>query len=276
MGALHGGPSSRRSIPDDPEEFRLTLVEHLEELRDRIVRILVFVTVGWVVGWFAEPYLYTYLNKMVEQAVVPVLGPGHEWQEVFHNTTEPFMLKLKLSFYIGLILSLPLVLNELWGFVAPGLHKNERRPFTRLIPAMFFLFIIGVVFSWLVMPQALAWFAGYVNEFPGVNVNQEAGTMVFFVLKMLIAFGVAFQLPLVVYGLGALDLLSAETLMSYWRQAATVIFLLAAVITPSNDPISMLMMAIPLVVLFMISVYLVKLTQKKRKKLKAAVSEALE
>lgn len=255
----------RRNLPADPEEFRLTLVEHLEELRDRIIRSITYISVGWLAGWFLEPYMYGYLNRMVEAAVLPELQGKAQWKEVFHQTTEPFMLKLKLAFYIGLILCGPLVIGQAWGFIAPGLRPHERRPFEKTVPFMALLFTFGVGFAWLITPNALAWFAGYVVEFPGVDLYQEAGTMVFFILKMLLAFGVAFQLPLVVYGLGAIGLLSAETLMKYWRQAATIIFILAAVITPSNDPVSMLMMAIPLVVLFMISAWCVKVMQSRKK-----------
>lgn len=90
--------------------------------------------------------------------------------------------------------------------------------------------------------------------------------MVFFVLKMMLAFGIGFQLPLIVYILGALNLLTAETLVQYWRQAATVIFLGSAILTPSNDAFSMLMMAVPLVILFLVSVFAVKVVQGKNRK----------
>jgi sec-independent protein translocase protein TatC len=116
------------------------------------------------------------------------------------------------------------------------------------------------------MPSALSWFASYIEEFQGTSLFQEAGTMSFFVLKMMLAFGIAFQLPLVVYILGALDLLSAETLMRHWRQAAVGIFILSAVITPSQDPLTMSMMALPLVLLFMISAYAVKIAQGKKRR----------
>ena len=112
----------------------------------------------------------------------------------------------------------------------------------------------------------MRWFASYIEECPGTSLYQEAGSMVFLILKILAAFGVAFQLPLAVYILGALELLSAETLLKHWRQAATAIFVIAMIVTPSQDPLTMLMMAIPLVILFMISVYVVKFTQARKRK----------
>lgn len=256
---------SGRNTSDDPEEFRLTLIEHLEELRDRLIRSVTAIVIAWFIGWIIEPRLYVYLDNLVLASIKPVIG-SHPFQQVFHQTTEAFMLKLRLSFFIGLGLALPYVIVQLWGFIAPGLKPNERRPFERLVPFMLLLFFMGAGFAWLIMPNALGWFAAYVNEFPGVGLNQEAGSMVFFILKMLLAFGVAFQLPLIVYGLGAIGALSAETLIQHWRHASVVIFILAAVITPSNDPMSMLMMAIPLVILFMISVWAVKFTQARKQK----------
>jgi sec-independent protein translocase protein TatC len=128
------------------------------------------------------------------------------------------------------------------------------------------LFVIGASFCWFVIPSAYAWFASYMDSFPGADLMQEAGTMAMFTLKCILAFGIGFQLPLVVYVLGALNLLSAETLMKYWRHGAVAIFFLAGAITPSNDPATMLMMAIPLTVLFMVSAYAVKYTQRNKKK----------
>ncbi len=259
-----------RNTSDNPDEFRLTLVEHLEELRDRIIRSLVVAFLGGVVGWFILPYIYGYLNEVVYQAIKPAIPKGAIFKEVFHGATEPFLLQFKLSTMIGIGIAFPYIIMQIWGFIAPGLKPNERKPFQALAPWSAFLFFLGAGFAWIIVPSALHWFATYWGNFPGTDLLQEAGSMVFFILKMLIAFGFAFQLPLIVYALGSLDLLSAETLMKYWRQSATSIFVVAMIVTPSNDPISMLMMAIPLVLLFSISVYAVKFTQKKKKAAKEA------
>lgn len=183
--------------------------------------------------------------------------------------TEPFLLKLKLSFSIGLIGAVPLIVLQIWGFIVPGLRPSERKPIARMAPFSLVLFLIGAGFCWMILPAALQWFGSYIAEYPGTGLIQEPGTMAFFILKMMLAFGVGFQLPLVVYALGALDLLTAETLIQYWRQSVIVIFFAAAALTPSNDPTSMLMMAVPLVLLFMISVWFVKLTQRKKRKREA-------
>lgn len=173
-----------------------------------------------------------------------------------------FMLKMKLSFIVGVTCSAPVIVNQLWGFIKPALKPSERKPFSQFAPVSIFMFLLGAGFCWLILPNAIQWFASYLEEFPGTSLYQEPGTLVVFATKMLAAFGIGFQLPLVVYLLGRLGILTPDTLMQYWRQAVTFIFFFAMVITPSNDPIAMLMMAVPLSVLFIISVYLVKWTVK--------------
>jgi sec-independent protein translocase protein TatC len=269
MAALLKRPrkeDNKRNSLGDPEEFRLTLVEHLEELRDRLIKSICLLVAGTIAGWFLEKPLYDFLNKMVETAINPVLPPGVKYIEAFFSATAPLMLKLKLSFVIGLVISFPFLVLQLWAFIAPGLKASEQRPFRKLAPLSFLLFVIGASFAWFMMPATLSFFAQFLDQFPGTDLVQEAGSLAFFVLKMMLAFGVAFQLPLVVYILGALELLSAETLIKYWRQVCVAIFFLSMVITPSQDPVSMTVMAVPLVILFLISAYAVKVSQRRKRR----------
>ena len=225
--------------------------------------------VAWVAGWWAVLPVYRYVEGRIDRAITEALHGRAVYQPVIHETTAAFMLKFKLSFYIALIVALPYIVLQVWGFVAPALKDNEQKPFKRLAPLSVLLFLIGAGFAWSIVPSAFGWFASYVEDFPGVNINQEAGSQVFLVAKMLLAFGVAFQLPLIVYGIGMAGLLSADTLLKYWRHGATGIFILSMLITPSQDPVSMLMMAIPLTILFIGSVYAVKFMQGKKARLAA-------
>jgi sec-independent protein translocase protein TatC len=267
MAALFKNQSPRNSS-DDPEEFRATLVEHLDELRTRIVRIVWMLVIGWIVGWnVLQPWASKWIDNMVASSVEPVLRAKHiDYKIVWHNATEPFMFMLKFSFMLGFIVVFPFALLQVWGFVSPALKPNEKKPFKILAPFSVVLFVVGASFAWWVTPSALRWFASYVENFPGTSLFQEAGVMTFFVLKMLLAFGLAFQLPVIVYALGAIGLLQAKTLMKYWRQSTVAIFVISAVLTPSNDAFTMLMMALPMCVLFMISVYAVKFTQRNKKR----------
>ena len=253
------------SSDHDPEEFRLSLVGHLEELRKRLIRSLGYCLVGFGVGWFNFPFVFNLLTDRAATAVNRTLLPrGKKYEEIILHMPDAFFLVFKVSAYVGLIIALPFIVIELWGFIAPGLKPAEQKPFKRLAPISGFLFLLGAFFCWMILPEAFKWFASYIDYFPGVDIKQEAGSMAMLSLKSLLAFGIGFQLPLVVYVLGALNLLSAQTLMKYWRHAAVAIFFLAGAITPSNDPISMLAIAIPMTVLFAISVYAVKFTQRGR------------
>ncbi len=255
----------RREFSGNPDDFRLTLVEHLEELRDRVIRSFFLLLGGWIIGWWAFKPVYNAIRLLVVTNVQPVLKDGVQIRERLDTITEGFMLKLHFSFMLGLAIVFPFLVLQLWGFIEPGLRPQESKPLKRIAPVSVILFLMGAGFAWLILPSALKWFATYVEEFPGAEPILHAGTMVIFVVKMLLAFGIAFQLPLVVFILGALNLLTAETLIKHWRHSATAIFIIAMVVTPSNDPGSMLAMAIPLVLLFIISVYAVKWVQRKKK-----------
>jgi len=255
-----------RNSSGDPEEFRATLIEHLEELRTRLVRSIWVITICWLGGWFLEPWVYGSLHTLIEKGVKENLPKGAQYVEAWSHFTEPFIFQLKLSFLIGLVIALPIVLNQIWGFVAPGLKPNERRPLLRLAPFSVGLFLMGAAFCWFSLPAATGWFVSYLVNFPGTSLFQDPGSMVIFLVKLILAFGVGFQLPIIVYGLGAIGILPAQTLVKYWRHGTVFVFFLSAILTPSNDPLTMLMMAIPLSILFMGSVWAVRIVQRKKVK----------
>lgn len=253
---------SKRNSLGDPDEFRLSLVEHLDELRSRLIRVGWIVLIAWIVGWVIHDPLYTSLERQLKV----LLPKGLQYQEVFHSITDAFMLKLRLSFAIGVALALPLILREIWGFVAPGLKPNERKPFQIVGPVSSLLFALGCYFCWLILPPTMNWFGQFALEaYPGVAINQEAGSLVFFAINMFLGFGLGFQLPIVVFALATVGILPPAMLIKYWRHAVVVIFFLAAIVTPSMDPFSMLMMAIPLCILFALSVVAVNFTQGRAK-----------
>ncbi len=248
--------------PSDPEDFRAPLSDHLDELRTRLMRSIFALTIGWVVGWFAAGWMNKLILGHILGAVKSGAPVGTSMQVAFTDATQAFMLLLRQSFMLGLVLALPFIVVQIWGFIAPGLKQSEREPIRKVLPLSIVLFFMGVYFCWLVLPATFSWFAGFLGSFPEAELNQNPENLVLFALKMMAAFGICFQLPLVVFGLGKAGVLSPDTLMQYWRQATVFIFFVAAAITPSQDPISMLMMALPLTILFIISVYAVKLTTR--------------
>jgi sec-independent protein translocase protein TatC len=235
------------------------LSDHLDDLRGRILKSLAILVSGWLGGWFATAWL----NEIIlRRNVREIRESGVKMEIVLSDAVQPFMILLKQSFMAG-----PFITWQIWGFVAPGLKETEKKPIRRAVPMSVLLFFLGVFFCWLILPQAYIWFAGFVSYFPDARLYQNPAEMVSFSLKMMAAFGICFQLPIVVYALGSLGVVTPETMMQYWRQATVFIFFAAAAITPSNDPISMLMMAIPLCILFAISVYAVKVTTRGEKRI---------
>lgn len=257
---------TKRNSSGEPEEFRATLIEHLEELRNRLVRCIQLIVVGWIIGWFVQKPVYDTFNNIASKGIKDAGIDPNLYKEVFNHFTQMFIFQMKMSFIIGLVLAAPFVMNQIWGFIAPGLRETEKRPLKRIAPFSVLLFFMGVTFCWFCLPAAVSWFVGYLKNFPGTSLYQEPGSMVLFMVKIMLAFGLGFQLPVIVYGLGAIGLLSSQTLAKHWRHGTVFVFFLSAILTPSNDPITMLMMAIPLSVLFMISVWAVKIVQRKKVK----------
>jgi sec-independent protein translocase protein TatC len=248
--------------PEDPESKKATLVEHLEELRTRIIRALLFVIAGWAVGWFAQPPVYAYLERILEHAIPKDI----EYKTVFDNFSGPFMLKFKTSFILGLIIAGPIIIHQLWGFVKPALRKNELHAFRKVVPLSIFLFLLGSACAVVILEPAFKWFVGFIYEFQGAALFQAPGAFQTFILKMILAFGVGFQLPLVIWFLSMIGLLTSETLWKQWRVAVGGIILLTFVLTPGGDVFSNLMLGTPLLLMYFITILAVKLRERKLKK----------
>jgi len=257
--------TSKKRNSSDPEEFRATLGEHIGELRDRILRMVFLIAGTWAIAWFfIQTPLYEALEGVVKAAVdeYKKTHAGFEYIEPFFSATEAFMLKLKFSFMVGLGMALPFIVLQIWGFVEPGLKPNESKPIKALAPASVLLFALGCYFCWLILPTTFGWFLSYFEEFPGTALHQQPGTMVFFTLKLMLAFGIGFQLPLVVFIAAKLGIVGPDTIAHYWRQATVFVFVASAILTPSGDIFTMLMMAVPMTILLVLSILAVKLTSK--------------
>ncbi|MER3412844.1 MAG: twin-arginine translocase subunit TatC [Armatimonadota bacterium] len=250
--------------PEDPERKKATLVEHLDELRARVVRSILLLCVGWGVGWFVEPYTYEHIrNLLFGEGTLPA---GVKVSEAFRNFGDAFFLKLKVSFVVGAVIAAPFIVIQLWGFVRPALYKKERDTLRILVPLSLMLFLLGASFGYLILKPAFNWFVSFLTDFPGTQLIQEPGQMVVFVLKMLLAFGLGFQLPLVIWFLARVELLTSEGLLKNWRTAVVIIVASAAMLTPGGDYFSLAMMSVPMLVLYFVSIAAVKVTERKRGK----------
>lgn len=240
-------------------EKRAELVEHLSELRTRLVRIFLYIAGGMGVAWFLYDPIYNALTRQME----PVLKL-HNGKFLFTSITEPFMLRMQVTLVAALIIVLPLITIELWKFVSPGLTKDEKKPLRWTVPLAIFLFALGAGLCYTILPMAFRWFACYIPS--NAEIRPSVPATLKFEMLMLLAFGCAFELPVVLMLLAQIGIINSKMLKDNWRYSVVAISIIAATITPSNDVFSMMSMAIPLAGLYVVSIWLVKFVEKKPKR----------
>lgn len=263
-------PFFKRGEPPEDEDKRMELSEHLAELRTRIIRSILYVIAGSIVAAFYVRPIYRFFY----QPMATALKGGHiEFKIAFGHFTEPFFVVLQICIVSGLILTSPLVILELWGFIRPALTREERRPLRWIVPMSVALFIAGVSLAYWVSRYAMRWFISYVDFFPTAVLYQGPKTYVVFVLKIMAIFGVVFQMPLVLMFLAWAGLLKSESMKRSWRHAIVGISFLGLMVTPSNDAFTMLMLITPVFCLYLGSIWLVRLVERARER-KAARTNA--
>jgi sec-independent protein translocase protein TatC len=232
-------------IDEEPAHGQMTLVEHLTELRRRIVICAIAVVLGAIVGFLiygrilhvlAHPYAEVTRNRGI---------CGKKGCDlVATDPLAPFIVRLKVSTYTGLILALPVLLWQLWRFITPGLNPKEKRYAIPFILSSIVLFLMGGAVAWLTFPKALQFL---VNIGGGsISTFFTADKYLTFVCLMIVAFGVSFEFPVVLVFLMLARVLKTSTLRKYRRHAIVGITAFAAVITPSQDPYSLFFMAAPM------------------------------
>jgi sec-independent protein translocase protein TatC len=236
----------------------MPLREHLRELRNRLVKAGIAVLVGGVVGWF----LY---NPLLSALIAPITthraGGGITGLN-FPGAVDPFNIKLKISTFTGLVIASPVWLYQLWAFIVPGLTRREKRYAIGYVAAAVPLFLAGVGLAWLVLPNALHFFFS-LTPANGSNLI-DADSYLSFVTQIILAFGVAFVVPLLLVALNMVGMVSALTLAKGWRIAVFLTFLFAAVASPTPDAGSMLALAFPMVGLYMIAVGICWFNDRRR------------
>jgi sec-independent protein translocase protein TatC len=229
------------------DETRLPLTEHLAELRTRIIRILV----AWVIGTAAAWSFKEEIFRLLLAPAVRALGKDQPLQAI--APAEIFFSYMKCALLAGFIFALPVVFWQVWAFVGPGLYPNEKRAMVPFVVISSALFVIGAVFGYLeILPVMFAFFTSYDSDW-----LKSAWTMheVFkLTTSMFLAFGVAFELPVFVFLLALAGIVDAPSLWRGTRYAVLVIFIVAAIITPSPDWVSQCLLGVPMVVLYLIGV----------------------
>lgn len=261
------GDAAAESEPDD--EGRMTLVEHLRELRNRLFAAVVAILVAVVVLNINPIYdtLFNLLREPFETGLANA-RPDIDAKLVFDDVGGPLMLRLKITLVAGLVISCPFWLYQLWAFVVPGLHRKERKWSMLFVGIAAPLFIGGVLLGYFAMPKGVA----VLFDFTPAEVSNyiNLATYLGFILRLLLVFGVAFLIPVVVILLNMVGVLSAKRI-GKWRSGIVFgIFVFAAVATPSVDPITMLLLAIPMCALFLSSEVVARLLERRKRRNLAA------
>ncbi|MBK8047921.1 MAG: twin-arginine translocase subunit TatC [Anaerolineales bacterium] len=228
------------------EENRMGLMDHLRELRTRLMWIVGALVIGTLISMiFATPLLEFILQPLTALGAKPVaIGP-----------TDTITVFFKVSITAGAMLAMPVILYQVIAFIAPGLYPNEKRNLILLIPGAMLLFAIGVAFAYfLLVPAAVR----FLQEFLGDIIAQDwtIDRYISFVTRIVFWIGVAFEMPLVVAFLARAGIVSGQALLGFWRQAIVIIAVMAAAITPTVDPVNMSLVMAPLIVLYGFSVAL--------------------
>ncbi len=255
------GPDEER---ERNEERKAELTEHLAELRTRLIRACLYVVFGMVAVYIFSGRIETVLMAPINTVVnahAATAAQGQLPPFAFHSFTDGFFLTLQIATFGGLVLALPFVILELWGFIAPALTAHEKKGVYFIAPMSVVLFLMGLSCAYLILPMAVKWFLSYIP--PGAVLLQNPLTYIVFVVKLLLVFGLLFELPVVLMFLGKIGIINSALMIRYWRQIAVGLFTVSMVVAPSNDPGTMLALAIPLTILFFASIGLVKLVEPK-------------
>ena len=223
----------------------MTLVGHLGELRRRIVVSIVAIIVGTLVAYY-----------FVDELMRFVTAPAGKLY--FMNPAEGFFSYLKLAVFAGLMLALPVVLGQVWGFVAPALTLSEKRWAILMVPGAATLFFIGVAFGYLVVwPAAVKFFLGFGNE--TLQPMLSLGQYLSFLISFIMPFGIIFNLPLMLLVLAKMGIISSSFLAKKRRIMILFAFIAGGIITPTPDIFSQTMMAIPIIILYEVSIWAVRI-----------------
>lgn len=242
-------------IEEKGSERQMDLIDHLAELRNRLIRSALYVTVGAIIGWF----FYDSFFKLISAPIIEYLKQNKS-SFLLTGVAEGFTIKMQISLLVGVIIALPLITIEGWRFIAPGLTKLERRAVILVGPLSIVLFASGIIIAYKVLPVGIIWLAN--QNPPGAKFMPSVAQTLIFILKMYLAFGLVFQMPVVLMFLGKVGIISSGALKAYWRHAIVIIGIVAAMITPSGDAFTMIMMCAPMVVLYALSIGLVRLVEK--------------
>lgn len=253
----HLAPSAQQD-----EEEGMTLMEHLVELRQRLIYIGIAIIIGMGVGVFlvlGPPQLVSYI-------VVTVTGRdgsnGPPTQGL--TSTEVFTSYMVVALTVGVILAMPMIVYQIIAFISPGLLPHEKRYLYRALPFVTLFFLAGVAFSWyIIVPTAVQFLITFGDQ-RIAPIVPSLSSLINLVTRLLLVGGIVFEMPVVIYILAALGLVKAQSLAAFRRYALVIIVIIAAIITPTGDPINLMLLALPMYLLYEFGILLARLAPKPK------------
>jgi sec-independent protein translocase protein TatC len=247
-------PDTKSALP------AMGFLQHLEELRQRLIKSVLFIIAGFAVCWNFHDRIWTW----IQEPIVKALSANHfDTTLVYTNPTEPFNIFLKVALIAGIFVSSPFVLYQVWAFIAPGLYRNEKR---YVLPFMFStvgLFVGGGLFGYyMVYPGALTFLIEFSKQLkPMITIGEYLDLF----MTIILGLGIVFEMPIIVFFLSLFGLVSAGWMWRNLRYSILVIFVVAAIITPTTDIMNMCVFAAPMIILYIVSIGIAFFVHPKRR-----------
>jgi len=286
----------------------LTFWEHFEELRYRLIRCVVYILAGSLIGLFVSNRVLYFLTRPLTKMILPVrakplkirvgrdgrlslpdevkaedrkklspfqiefefesgepailYGPDYRTNFYYFDPLDPFVLWLKSALIVGIVLALPFIVMEIWQFVSPGLRDKEKKAIIPILMGGILLFPLGMTFAYFILSYTLGFLTSYA--FPGLEPRIGIMNYLNLILTMMIACGMVFELPIIIIVLSWIGLIHSSLMKKYRRYAIVILMALSAIITPTTDAFTMIVVALPLIVLYEISIILALIIEKRK------------
>jgi sec-independent protein translocase protein TatC len=247
------------SVPVEADDARMSLMEHLTELRDRIIKIVLAVVIGMVIAFVLYDPIFDFL---LEPYRVSCENSISDCNLLANDPLEGFGVRMKLALYGGIFIGMPVILWQLWRFITPGLYSHEKRYAIPFMVSALTLFLLGAGIAYYTLPQALT----FLQNIGGDNIANAYSPNKYFTLitYMMLAFGVGFEFPIVLVFAQMIGVLTPAALRKVRRYAIVGICVLVAVITPSGDPFSMLALSVPMCIFYEVSIIIGRVLERRK------------
>lgn len=257
-----GPPPAPAQTANEPEDQGMTLIEHLVELRKRLMRASLAIFIGMGFGLFLVLGPFKLVDFIIEsftradRGYPPIQAVG---------TTETFTSYMTVALAVGVILAMPAIVYQLLAFIMPGLTRIEQRAILIALPFVTAFFVAGLAFGWFItVPTAIRFLIDF-SDSPNIQTQPALADFIRVVTTLLLINGIVFELPVIIYVMALLGIVTADDLARYRRYAAVIVVIVAAIITPTGDPINLALLAIPMYLLYELGVVLARLTPNRRR-----------